>query len=242
MSARRRPASTEPTLKISELAEAAGVPVATVRHYLREGLLPEGRKTSRNMAYYPPELVERIRLIKLLQEERFMPLRVIRELLEREGGDPDRVRTQLEAADRGFEAALARERERVPAAEVSERLEVPLEALERLAELGVLSPVADGYSPSDVRIVEAIARFRAGGYDERIGFTVHDAARFLEPLRALARREVELLSEKVVGRIEPDRAAELIEAGIDPLADLIAAMHSKLVTAELESRRSPAPA
>jgi len=231
-------ATVEPTLKISELAEGAGVPVATVRHYLREGLLPEGRKTSRNMAYYPPELVERIRLIKLLQEERFMPLRVIRELLESEEGDTERVRDRLEAADRGFDAALARERERVPAAEVSERLDVPLEALERLADVGVVSPAGDGYTPSDVRIVEAIARFRAGGYDERIGFTVHDAARFLEPLEALARSEAELLSEKVVGKIEPDRAAELIEAGLDPLADLIAAMHSKLVAAELERRRS----
>lgn len=228
----------EPSLKISELAEAASVPVATVRHYLREGLLPEGRKTSRNMAYYPPELVDRIRLIKLLQEERFMPLRVIRELLEREGGDLDGVRAHLEAADRGLDAALARERERSPAAEVSERFAVPAEALARLAELGVLSPAADGYSRSDVRIVEAIARFRAGGYDERIGFTVHDAARFLEPLRTLAHREVELLAEKVVGTIEPERAAELIEAGIDPLADLIAAMNAKLVTEELQSRRS----
>ncbi len=227
-----------PALKISELAEGAGVPVATVRHYLREGLLPEGRKTSRNMAYYPPELVERIRLIKLLQEERFMPLRVIRELLEREEGDLDRVREQLAEADRGLEVALERERGRTPAAEVSERLAVPADALERLSALGILSPAEEGYSPSDVRIVEAIARFRAGGYDERIGFTVHDAARFLEPLRALARREVELLSEKVVGRIEPDRAAELIEAGIDPLADLIAAMNAKLVTEELRARRS----
>ena len=51
-------------LKISELAERADVPVATVRHYLREGLLPEPVKTSRNMAYYPPEFAERIRLIK----------------------------------------------------------------------------------------------------------------------------------------------------------------------------------
>lgn len=167
-----------------------------------------------------------------------MPLRVIGELLESEGGDTERVRSRLEAADRGFDAALARERERVPAAAVGERLSVPLEALERLGELGVVSPAADGYTASDVRIVEAIARFRAGGYDERVGFTVHDAARFLEPLRALARREVELLSEKVVGPIEPDRAAEMIEAGIDPLADLISAMHSKLVAAELEGRRS----
>ena len=227
----------EPTLKISELAEGAGVPVATVRHYLREGLLPEGRKTSRNMAYYPAGMVDRIRLIKLLQEERFMPLKVIRELLEREGGDPEAVRSLLAESDRGIERALARERERTPASEVSERLDVPVEVLDRLAEVGILSPAADGYLASDVRIVEAIARFRAGGYDERIGFTVYDAARFLEPLRALARREVELLSEKLAGRFEPDRAAALIEAGIDPLADLIAAMNSKLITAEIEAHR-----
>jgi DNA-binding transcriptional MerR regulator len=224
-------------LKISELAEQAGVPVATVRHYLREGLLPEGEKTSRNMAYYPPELAGRIRLIKLLQEERFMPLRVIRELLEREGGDPERVRVLLAESDREIDRALARERERTPAGEVSERFAVPEQVLERLAEIGILGPLGDGLSPSDVRIVEAISRFRAGGYDERIGFTVYDAARFLEPLRELARREVELLSEKVVGRFEPDRAAELLEAGIDPLADLIAAMNSKLITAELDSGR-----
>jgi DNA-binding transcriptional MerR regulator len=228
----------EPTLKISELSEAAGVPVATVRHYLREGLLPEGRKTSRNMAYYPASTVERIRLIKLLQEERFMPLRVIRELLDRKGGDTDAVRSLLAESDREIDRALARERERTPAAAVSERFDVPEEVLDRLAEIGILSPAADGYSPSDVRIVAAIARFRAGGYDERIGFTVYDAARFLEPLRTLARREVELLAEKLVGRFEPDRAAELIEAGIEPLADLIAAMNSKLITAEIEAHRS----
>ncbi len=231
-------AAAEPTLKISELAEGAGVPVATVRHYLREGLLPEGRKTSRNMAYYPAEMVDRIRLIKLLQEERFMPLKVIRDLLERQGGDPEAVRSLLAESDREIDRALARERERTPADEVSERFDVPVEVLDRLAEIGILSPAAGGYSSPDVRIVEAIARFRAGGYDERIGFTVYDAARFLEPLRELARREVELLSEKLVGRFEPDRAAELIEAGIDPLADLIAAMNSKLITAEIETHRA----
>ena len=37
---------------------------------------------------YPPEFVDRIRLIKQLQEERFMPLRVIRDLLAREDAEP----------------------------------------------------------------------------------------------------------------------------------------------------------
>lgn len=231
-------ALSEPTLKISELAEGAGVPVATVRHYLREGLLPEGRKTSRNMAYYPPELIERIKLIKLLQEERFMPLRVIGELLDSEDGDPGRVSERLEAADRGLDLALARERERRPAAEVGDHYDVPMEALERLAELGIVSHPDEGYSPSDVRIVAAIARFRAGGYDESIGFTVYDAKRFLEPLEALVHREVELLSEKVIGRFDAEQAAELVAAGTEPLADLIAAMNSKLLTSALEGRRA----
>ena len=73
-----------PLLKISELAERSGVSAGTIRHYVREGLLggeEEIVRTSRNMAYYPPSYVERIVLIKRLQEERFMPLRVIRDVL-----------------------------------------------------------------------------------------------------------------------------------------------------------------
>ena len=77
--ARRRPRSCS---RSASWPSARTCRSATVRHYLREGLLPEPVKTSRNMAYYPPEFVDRIRLIKQLQEERFMPLKVIRELLD----------------------------------------------------------------------------------------------------------------------------------------------------------------
>jgi len=231
-------AETGALLKISELADAAGVPVATVRHYLREGLLPEPVKTSRNMAYYPPQFAERIRLIKQLQEERFLPLKVIRELLEAGDGDPGRLRALIELEDRILERALAGERERVPAREVSNRYEVPEEVLDRLAELGVLSPSRRGYSPSDVRIVEAISRFRAGGYDERIGFTVYDTLRYKRALEALVAEEVQVLMERLAGEMDPDRAVELIEAGAQPLQDLIAALHTKLLVAELERHRA----
>ena len=69
-------------LKMRDLAERSGVSAGTIKHYLREGLLPEPVKTSRNMAYYPAEFVDRIKMIKQLQEERYMPLRVIKDLLE----------------------------------------------------------------------------------------------------------------------------------------------------------------
>jgi DNA-binding transcriptional MerR regulator len=222
-------------LKMKELAEASGVSAGTIKHYLREGLLPEPVKTSRNMAYYPPEFVERIRLIKQLQEERFMPLRVIKSMLDE---DPERARALVELEDRILERALAREQPRVSAAEVRRRYEVPPEVLDRLAELGILTPSSRGYGPRDVEIVEAIGRFRAGGYDERIGFTVYDTLRYKRALEELVKEEVQVLLERLAGEMDPDRAAELIAAGTEPLNDLIAALHQKLLVAELRRVRA----
>ena len=218
-------------LRMKELAEASGVPAPTIKHYLREGLLPEPVKTSRNMAYYPPEFVDRIRLIKRLQEERYMPLRAIKTVLD-EG--PDRARALIEIEDRILERALEGERTRTSAAEVRKAYGVPKEVLDRLEKLEILSPNSRGYSPSDVKVIEAISRFRAGGYDEEIGFTVYDTLRYKRALEQLVKEEVGVLTERLAGEMEPERVAELIEAGAEPLKDLIAALHTKLLIAELE--------
>ncbi len=222
-------------LKMSELVEASGVPGATIKHYLREGLLPEPMKTSRNMAWYRPETVERIKLIRRLQEERFMPLKAIRKVLDE---DPDQAEALLEVEDSILERALASERTRTSAAEVRKAYGVPAEALERLAEIGILTPNSRGYSPSDVRIIEAISRFRAGGYDERTGFTVYDTLRYKRALESLVREEVDVVMERLAGEVSPDQAAELIESGAEPLRDFIAALHTKLMVEEVERRRA----
>ncbi|HEU4599816.1 MAG TPA: MerR family transcriptional regulator [Solirubrobacterales bacterium] len=221
-------------LRMRELAEASGVPAPTIKHYLREGLLPEPVKTSRNMAYYPPEFVDRIKLIKRLQEERYLPLKAIKNVLDE---DPDRARAMLELGDQILERALAGERSRTSAAEVRKRYGVPQEVLDRLAELEVLTPNSRGYSPSDVTIIEAISRFRAGGYDEAIGFTVYDTLRYKTALEELVRQEVDIVMERLAGEVPPERVVEMLEAGAQPLKDLIAALHTKLMVAELERRR-----
>jgi hypothetical protein len=88
-----------------------------------------------------------------------------------------------------------------------------------------------------VRIVEAICRFRAGGYDERIGFTVYDTLRYKRALQALVEEEVQVLLERLAGEMEPERAVALIDDGVEPLQDLIGALHSKLLVAELKRKR-----
>jgi DNA-binding transcriptional MerR regulator len=223
---------------MSELAERSGVSAGTIKHYLREGLLgsdQDVRRTSRNMAYYPVVFVERIRLIKRLQEERFMPLRVIREVM---GGDPDRAARVIELEDRILERTIQdRETGRVSRRAVRSTYDVPLNVLRRLEELEVLTPGSRGYDADDVAIIEAISRFRAGGYEEAIGFTVYDTLRYREALAPLVEEEVRLLLDRLAGQVDVDRAVEIISSGVDPLRELIGAMHSKLLLAELRRQR-----
>jgi DNA-binding transcriptional MerR regulator len=228
-------------LKMSELAERSGVSAGTIKHYLREGLLGEGDeivRTSRNMAYYPPDYVDRIQLIKRLQEDRFMPLRVIRGMMESE---PERARALIELEDRILERAVEqREGERMSAAEARRRYEIPRNVLDRLVELGVLTPTSRGYDADDVKIIEAVSRFRAGGYDEQLGFTVFDTLRYRDALEPLVAEEVRILLDRLAGEVDVERALEIIAAGAEPLRDLVGAMHSKLLLAELgRQRRGP---
>jgi hypothetical protein len=145
----------------------------------------------------------------------------------------------MELEDRILErAGTARsEDRRHSAAETRTRYDIPQSVLDRLGELGVLSPTTRGYDADDVQIIEAISRFRAGGYDEAIGFTVYDTLRYREALAPLVAEEVRVLLERLPGEVDVDRAAEIIASGAEPLRELIGAMHSKMLLAELRDQR-----
>jgi DNA-binding transcriptional MerR regulator len=233
-----RAPDTDGLLKMSELAERSGVSTGTIKHYLREGLLGDGRevvRTSRNMAWYPPSFVDRVRLIKRLQEERFMPLRAIKRVMD---DGPEQAAALVELEDRILDRALeAAPGERVSGAEVRRRYDVPKNVLDRLAELEILTPTSRGYDPDDVAVIAAISRFRASGYDEALGFTVYDTLRYRTALQPLVEEEVGALLGRLAGEVPVERAAEIITGGADPLRDLIGAMHSKLLLAELRRQR-----
>jgi len=88
-------------LKMSEFAARSGVPIPTIKHYVREGLLPEPVRTSRNMAYYDAALVPRVKAIKRLQQTLRLPLEVIGRLL-------DRIDEDDLPSDRALEITIAR--------------------------------------------------------------------------------------------------------------------------------------
>lgn len=71
-------------MMIGRLSERSGLPVSTIKYYLREKLLPGGIKTSRTTVYYGPEHVTRLRTIRHLQA-RGLSLGRIRTILMHRG-------------------------------------------------------------------------------------------------------------------------------------------------------------
>ena len=78
-----RPVAMEASgnLKMKDLEARTGLSRQAIHFYLREGLLPEPHRPKRNVAHYSEEHVARIKLIKRLQEEKFLPLGVIKNML-----------------------------------------------------------------------------------------------------------------------------------------------------------------
>jgi DNA-binding transcriptional MerR regulator len=68
-------------MKIAELSRRTGVPVPTIKYYLREGLLPHGERTSPNQARYDDSHVHRVRLVRALVEVGGLPIAAAREVL-----------------------------------------------------------------------------------------------------------------------------------------------------------------
>ncbi|WP_033340175.1 MerR family transcriptional regulator [Catenuloplanes japonicus] len=68
-------------MRVAELSRQTGVPVPTIKYYLREGLLPSGELTSPNQAAYDDRHVRRLRLVRALLEVGRLPIATIREVL-----------------------------------------------------------------------------------------------------------------------------------------------------------------
>ncbi len=241
---RRRRASAEGVqlVKISDLAARSGVPAPTIKHYMREGLLPEPHKrTSRNMAYYDSRLAERVKVIKELQSERFLPLRVIVDLLEPAPSaairaDLDELqRRQLGALAPAIQAGTqdARKRRgdatrRKTRSEILATMQVSVEELAYLQELGLAQAIASKggdpvYAGSDLDLLEVIDETRRKGLGDLFPMAIIEP--YAAALRELVRFELAMFRQRVL------EGARLPAMPLDEVAREATALGERLVTA-----------
>jgi DNA-binding transcriptional MerR regulator len=154
-------------LKISALARDSGVSKELIHHYLREGLLPRPRQAGD----YDVRHLRLLKLVKRLREERFLPLPVIRQLVEFHGHDPERIELVLLSGATSTPAAATRPlpatEEHLGPEDLERRSGAPRDVVERCRAAGLVrSTVEDGdavYTPEDANVVSLVHRGTAMG-------------------------------------------------------------------------------
>lgn len=68
-------------MRLAELSKRSGVSTATIKYYLREGLLPPGRPVNATTAEYGEDHLRRLRLVRALIQVGRVPVATAREVL-----------------------------------------------------------------------------------------------------------------------------------------------------------------
>jgi DNA-binding transcriptional MerR regulator len=137
-----------PVLRMKELVEATGAPKSTILHYLGQGLLPEPRKTSPNMAYYDPVCVSRIQYIQHLQRRHRLSLSEIKQMLDKKDDHLDfSIYNELDTIIFG----RAQDRRFLNASDFCTATGLNTEQLNSLLDAKLLLPLEeDRFDPQDI--------------------------------------------------------------------------------------------
>ncbi|NWH08142.1 MAG: MerR family transcriptional regulator [Alphaproteobacteria bacterium] len=227
-------------MKMAELERLTGVNRETIRYYIREGFLPEPERPKRNVARYNGLHIERLKLIKRLQEESYLPLEVIRTVLS---GDiskvpPARIPQLGMALAEIFDSPGAA----VPLHVLEARYPETVGHGERIERLGIISidrsAEAPSLSPRDAQLYSLWGEMVRAGYTREMGYEPETLDVYADAVSQIVAIEVSRFFEKAMIRTEPEQAAKLARNGIDLANAFIAALRIKYILAALAQWQS----
>lgn len=226
-------------MRMRELEKASGVGRETIRYYIREGLLPEPDRASRNSASYSEGHVARLRAIKRLQEERFLPLAVIRSLLDSEDGARWLAPDAFPMLDTLLAARLeAGGMARLPVAEVIAQLDTEARFIDEHVATGMISIDADGMIPArDVAILGTIKELGEIGFTEELGFNGVQMRIYLDFVEWVTTQEMRLFLQGTAGHVGEAQAIDMAERGVSVINELLSQLRTRAVLRKLGERR-----
>ena len=192
----------KPGLRMKDLVAATGLPKSTILYYLAQGLLPEPERSRPNVAFYDPQSVDRIKLIRHLQKHHRLSISEIREVLDSRGGGPV-AELRLELNELVFGPFDREPQDPLDAPAFCAETGLTGEQLQELLACRLLLPLQpDRFDREDVRMGRALARGLSWGI--RAG----DLAYYAELGQQIVDHEVRLRS-RITGPLPHDADAAI---------------------------------
>lgn len=225
-------------MRMRELERASGVGRETIRYYIREGLLPEPDRASRNSAFYSDDHVARLKAIKRLQEERFLPLAVIRTLLDAEDGARWLAPAAFPMLDAMLAARLGPEADNVAVATLAAQLGVDAEGVAEHVATGMIAVDADGMMTArDAAILRSIKELDSIGFSQELGFAGEQMRFYVDFVEWVTAQEMRLFFERTAGQVGEARALDMATRGVEIINELLAQLRTRALLRKLGERR-----
>lgn len=225
-------------MRMRELEKASGVGRETIRYYIREGLLPEPDRASRNSAFYSEDHVARLKAIKRLQEERFLPLAVIRSLLDAEDGGRWLAPAAFPMLDTMLAARLGADGQKMPLQRLISEHGMDATAIADHVAIGMVSVDADGMvSARDAAILNTMKELADIGFTDELGFTGDQIKFYVDFVDWVTTQEMRLFFEHTAGHVGEARALDMAERGVSAVNDLLSQLRTRTLLKKLAERR-----
>jgi len=185
-------------VKISELERITGVPQSTIRYYVKEGLLPQPTKVNKSMSYYDESCVERIALVRELQEKRYYPLSVIKNIINRMNNGIA-LPSLLTLEDAIFRPRTEGDQRLMSRQEFLAVTGIDKALLDTAERLKILVPYNQGaakpYNQEDVLFAKSLMRG-----DKELGIDIRDMTFYIDHGQKIVEEELKLRKKIVAGK------------------------------------------
>ena len=228
-----------------DLCARTGLSRQTIHFYVAQGLLAPPRKTGRTMGYYSEAHVERILLIRRLQDEHFLPLEAIRAMLADEEAGFSRAQRHVLAEVKQKLTAVAAIAPEPPAellSAVLERCKLARREATELAEAGLLHIAGRGakakVSAEGAWLLELWAEVRGAGFTRELGFGPELLALFERGIAQIFEEEKQILARLAAmlpGAKGAEQVAEMVDRALPLVHAFLVRAHQRRVRELLQS-------
>ncbi|MFA7673480.1 MAG: MerR family transcriptional regulator [Clostridia bacterium] len=181
--------SIQGLIKIGGISKATGTSVTTLKFYIKEGLIHATCKTGPNMAYYDPDCIAKVKLIKSMQKEHYYPLSVIRNMM----GSSETDHLELELMDAIHKVDYRNSIKTYSLTDVMKMTGLVKSQIDMLKQHDIINPDVSGmkqiYTDSDLQILFLIKRRLEAGipFDQSIeSFMI-----YMESIRKAANADID---------------------------------------------------
>ncbi|MDP1542671.1 MAG: MerR family transcriptional regulator [Polycyclovorans sp.] len=217
---------------MAEVMQLTGASREAVRFYINAGLLPEPHRTARNMAWYSQQHIEIIKLVRVLQEEQFLPLKAIKALFDDDKNFDFTPRQRSIFASMREEMGI-RARRQLPGPSshgLAEALGISHDDFRELQEVGAIRTKVDHLTAGEEEILRQFAILRHSGMTNARGFS----ARHLQIVQAstdlLFAQELKLFKDLLVD-LRDDEIPVLMARAIPAINRIFAVLHEQKLRA-----------